>query len=146
MTLNNRNTKNRGFTIVELLIVIVVIGILAAITIVAYNGVQNRAHTTTAQSAAKEYANKAEVYAADNSGTYPALSVLTGAASSETYALSSGIQTANDNTAPTKTNPVEYTLCPGNDGVIVSYYDFSAGGTSSTTFKQGDASSCTPGV
>ncbi|MDB5177903.1 MAG: putative ral secretion pathway protein GspG [Candidatus Saccharibacteria bacterium] len=32
-----------GFTIVELLIVIVVIGILAAITIVAYNGVQNRA-------------------------------------------------------------------------------------------------------
>lgn len=32
-----------GFTIVELLIVIVVIGILAAITIVAYNGVQERA-------------------------------------------------------------------------------------------------------
>lgn len=29
----------RGFTIVELLIVIVVIGILAAITIVAYNGI-----------------------------------------------------------------------------------------------------------
>lgn len=33
----------RGFTIVELLIVIVVIAILAAITIVAYNGVQQRA-------------------------------------------------------------------------------------------------------
>lgn len=32
-----------GFTIVELLIVIVVIGILAAITIVAYNGVQQKA-------------------------------------------------------------------------------------------------------
>ena len=36
-------TKQKGFTIVELLIVIVVIGILAAITIVAYNGVQARA-------------------------------------------------------------------------------------------------------
>lgn len=35
-----------GFTIVELLIVIVVIGILAAITIVAYNGVQQRARDT----------------------------------------------------------------------------------------------------
>ncbi len=35
-----------GFTIVELLIVIVVIGILAAITIVAYNGVQNKANDT----------------------------------------------------------------------------------------------------
>ena len=36
-------TPSRGFTIVELLIVIVVIGVLAAITIVAYNGVQDRA-------------------------------------------------------------------------------------------------------
>ena len=35
--------KQRGFTIVELLIVIVVIGVLAAITIVAYNGIQSRA-------------------------------------------------------------------------------------------------------
>lgn len=36
-------TLQRGFTIVELLIVIVVIGILAAIVIVAYNGAQTRA-------------------------------------------------------------------------------------------------------
>jgi len=35
--------KQPGFTIVELLIVIVVIGILAAITIVAYSGITNRA-------------------------------------------------------------------------------------------------------
>jgi prepilin-type N-terminal cleavage/methylation domain-containing protein len=39
--------KNRqGFTIVELLIVIVVIGILAAITIVGYNGIQTKARAT----------------------------------------------------------------------------------------------------
>jgi type II secretion system protein G len=42
--------KQKGFTIVELLIVIVVIGILAAITIVAYNGAQNRARVATAAS------------------------------------------------------------------------------------------------
>lgn len=36
----------RGFTIVELLIVIVVIAILAAITVVAYTGIQNRARAT----------------------------------------------------------------------------------------------------
>lgn len=39
-----KSKYNHGFTIVELLIVIVVIGILAAITIVAYSGVQDRAH------------------------------------------------------------------------------------------------------
>ena len=40
MTINRNHT---GFTIVELLIVIVVIAILAAITIVAFNGIQDRA-------------------------------------------------------------------------------------------------------
>ena len=37
------STKRMGFTIVELLIVVVVIAILAAITIVSYNGIQERA-------------------------------------------------------------------------------------------------------
>ncbi len=41
-----------GFTIVGLLIVIVVIGILAAITIVAYSGIQSRAHAAQAQATA----------------------------------------------------------------------------------------------
>ena len=38
--------RSRGFTIVELLIVIVVIAILAAITIVAYTGIQERARVS----------------------------------------------------------------------------------------------------
>lgn len=42
--------QGAGFTIVELLIVIVVIGILAAVVIVAYNGVTKRAQTSSLQS------------------------------------------------------------------------------------------------
>lgn len=48
--MKERSRFTRGFTIVELLIVIVVLGILAAITIVAYNGIQQRARDTTRKS------------------------------------------------------------------------------------------------
>ncbi len=43
------HTTSKAFTIVELLIVIVVIGILAAIVLVAYNGIQSRARTAGLQ-------------------------------------------------------------------------------------------------
>ena len=43
-------TYQRGFTIVELLVVIVVIGILAAITIVSYTGISQRATIASLQS------------------------------------------------------------------------------------------------
>jgi len=60
-----------GFTIVELLIVIVVIGILAAITIAAYSGIQNRARAASAQSGASQAAKKVAAFAVQNSDIYP---------------------------------------------------------------------------
>lgn len=65
-----KRTSTHGFTIVELLIVIVVIGILAAITVVAFNGVQDRAKFTRMQSDLKSMQKAIEIYHADN-GTYP---------------------------------------------------------------------------
>jgi len=55
-------TRRSGFTIIELLIVIVVIGILAAITLVSYNGVQNRAMTARSVSTANEVRTKVTVW------------------------------------------------------------------------------------
>ena len=43
-------SKQKGFTIVELLIVVVVIAILAAITIVSYNGIQSKAQLSKVDS------------------------------------------------------------------------------------------------
>ncbi len=49
-----KRANQKGFTIVELLIVIVVIAILAAITIVAYNGISERARMSSALSFASQ--------------------------------------------------------------------------------------------
>ena len=65
-----RNVR-QGFTIVELLIVIVVIGILAAIVIVAYNGVQERARASSASSALSQAAKKIAVWQVDYPSTSP---------------------------------------------------------------------------
>lgn len=69
---NRGRQKQTGFTIVELLIVIVVIAILAAIIIVAFNGVQNRAKTSTLKSDLKNAATQLEMAKVDNGGMYPA--------------------------------------------------------------------------
>lgn len=62
---------DKGFTIVELLIVIVVIAILAAITIVAYNGITQRANNAAAQSGAEQASKKVATYALTNGDLYP---------------------------------------------------------------------------
>ena len=71
--------KQKGFTIVELLIVIVVIAILAAITIVAYNGVQARAHDSKREADGNGIKKALEVYRVANN-RYP-LTAYTGGGS-----------------------------------------------------------------
>ena len=68
--MNKTVLKNKGFTIVELLIVIVIIGILASITLVAYNGISQRASFAKEQSDLKNINNLIQMYYAEN-GQYP---------------------------------------------------------------------------
>ena len=68
--LKRRGSSLLGFTIVELLIVIVIIAILATISIVAYNGIQSRAKASEASYALAQAKKKLELYRVDN-GSYP---------------------------------------------------------------------------
>lgn len=68
--INSMNKKAHGFTIVELLIVIVIIAILAAITLVAYNGITARATESTVSSDFNNFMKQSELYYVDK-GSYP---------------------------------------------------------------------------
>ena len=63
--------RQNGFTIVELLVVILVIGILASITIVAYNGTQARARDGRRSSDAEHIVEALRVYR-ELKGDFPA--------------------------------------------------------------------------
>jgi len=83
-THSTKKARVSGFTIVELLIVIVVIGILAAITIVAFNGVSNQAKSVAAKSAAAQAVKKVITYAVTNNDDYPASLSLAGISDTDT--------------------------------------------------------------
>jgi prepilin-type N-terminal cleavage/methylation domain-containing protein len=137
----------RGFTIVELLIVIVVIAILAAIVIVAYNGIQNRAKTQSANASASAIQKKIEAYAAANNGSYPSATTYANYTTAlntytESSIASSGITLATPTGATGDEKRVEVSNCAtvGATGYRVRFWDF---GTNlmSTTVLTGNLNS-----
>jgi prepilin-type N-terminal cleavage/methylation domain-containing protein len=104
----NKPKTGSGFTIVELLIVIVVIGILAAIVIVAYNGVTQRAKLSQYQTDVSAIVKKAEAYGSLANGY-----ALTAAG---TDAATVVAQTATAATLTTTQNSINDTKLPINLG------------------------------
>ena len=112
--------KKSGFTIVELIIVIVIIGILTLITIVVFSGVNQRAREAALQADLKSSANKLEVFKIDNFDRYPDSLAAAGINDTETvqyqYTYNAG------------TNEFCVTAFPVVDGLTPFYIDNTSGG------------------
>lgn len=135
--------KESGFTIVELLIVIVVIGILAAITIVSYTGITQKANTTKAQTNAVAVQKVAEAFYADT-GSYPdTVAEFSGGTASlpSSVDLLTGVETLSGST--TKDQSVDYKYITGGAGACISYWDFTVPAISTTVIYLGNATSAT---
>jgi len=141
-----KQTKQRGFTIVELLIVVVIIAILAAITIVAYNGIQNRAKSSASAAAAASLQKKVEAFAIESaSGVYPTTVAALGASSTTSYYLTSAVKptltgaVSVDGTllaaAPADPKIINFYTCASATGYQINYWDFTNGVLKTTSVE-----------
>jgi len=67
---NVRNPKPRAFTLIELLLVLVILGILAAVVVPKFSGRTEQARITAAQSQIATFGTALDAFEVDN-GSYP---------------------------------------------------------------------------
>ena len=112
------SNKTKGFTLVELLIVIVVIAILAAISIVAYNGVTQKARDDERQSNARNLVNAAASFnASSEKDEWPEYGDLS---SYNTVKIPATVISATDGTAPSSANKNHYGYELCKDGGVAA--------------------------
>lgn len=113
----------KGFTIIELLIVIAIIGILSAMIGVSVNNYQKRARDTARKSDLSQYRVSLESFANRNSGLYPSRTSATLAAT--TLCTDLGLTTAVCAADPTDSGNYRYYYISDGSG---------SGGANATTF------------
>ena len=130
-----KKQRQAGFTIVELLIVIIVIAILATLVIMAYNGVQQRAYDTVVKDDLSNFSKKLEIARLDNNDAYPtALTASMGFSfSKSSYALDPQSTTLRYCVNTSTNNYIMYALSKSG-----SYFKYTAtGGLQSATASYG---------
>jgi general secretion pathway protein G len=153
------NKREKGFTIVELLIVIVVIGILALLVITTYSTIQQKARNSKRASDIKSLQTQIEAYFTQ-SGHYPSLAdmntasfLTTNMKSLDQNALIDPLNPTQSKTLVASATAKSYafqpkqsdgsTSCESDDTTCVSYtltatYEGQYNGTSTSTAKNLD--------
>lgn len=98
--------EESGFTLVELLVVMLILGLLAAIAIPAFFNQRDKARDADAKSAARTAQTAIETYATDNGGSY---------AGADSAALQLIEPTLNDATLAVESDEDTYTVTATSD-------------------------------
>ena len=130
--------KQTGFTLVELLVVIVVVAILASISVVSYTGMQNRAKTSAGEQLAAQVVNKAQAFhtfqsvhpaaGANSAATIANFNAVDEARLTDNVQFVSGTLSALNASTAQGGKAVHYRACgttPNFTGAAVSYWSYS---------------------
>jgi type II secretion system protein G len=126
--LRQRSSEESGFTLVELLVVMLILGILAAIAIPTFFNQRDKAKDASAKEAVRTAQTAMETYGTDNNGTY------TGATAAKLDAIESTLDASKLTVTVGGSTGVAYVLKYNSD-VSGHWFQITKNTDGSTTFQ-----------
>jgi type IV pilus assembly protein PilA len=143
--MRKRGSEDRGFTMIELLVVVVIIGVLVAIAVPVYLNYRKGAANKSAASDVRGAITAIEQYYTDNSNTYPAGDI-SGEGTPMTLTGTTGgdqtITVSPNNIVGFETDGSTYRICARNDDGGQTYVYNSATGGSVAESDAADVQAC----